>query len=452
MSIYDYESSFESADTTTKAMRNAVEDWFSLYYQPDAQEDSDPCQRIAYTVVNKIVKTVFGEYKVSAISPVVAEQIARLDKKRKEALQLALVGGECYIKPCPVEGGFSFTLIPRNNVLIFGRDAEGAPMDMGTVEKTVRGKYYYTLLERRSVDEKGYLTIENRLFRSTASDKLGNQVSLSEHPEYGALAVRYRYPEPVGSVGLARIKTPMLNCVDGSADGVAVFAPAAGLIRNIDRNEAQLNGEFSRGESRIIASSDLLGRNSQGSRDLTDHLFVGLDEDPEQVGITVFSPELREKSFLARKHEYLRNVESIIGLRRGMLSDANIEERTATEIASSAGDYNLTVMDFQEMWENALRQVVDICCVLARLYRMNVPKDLTFSVDWGNGILYDEGATWEAYKEMVTSGLLKPEVALGWRFNMPAETEEELAAIRKRYMPAVQETPLASLSEGGGTV
>lgn len=435
MSIYDYEGAFESGDITSKAMRNAVEDWFSLYYQQDEPQDSDPCQRIAYTVVNKIVKTVFGEYKVSANSPVAAQWLTRLDKKRKEALQLALVGGECYIKPCPGDNGFSFTLIPRNNVLIFGKDPEGKPVDMGTVEKSIRGKYYYTLLERRTMDEKGYLTIENRLFRSSSSDKLGNQVSLNEHPDYHVLAVRYRYPEPIGSVGLARLKTPMLNCVDGSTDGVAVFAPAAGLIRNIDRNEAQMNGEFSRGESRIIASSDLLGRNSQGSRDLTDHLFVGLDEDPEQVGITIFSPQLRESSFLARKHEYLRNVESIIGLRRGMLSDANIEERTATEIASSAGDYNLTVMDFQEMWESALRQTVELCSVLARLYRLDAPQDLQFSVDWGNGILYDEGSTWEAYKEMVTSGLLKPEVALGWRFNMPAETDAQLAAIRKRYMP-----------------
>lgn len=439
MSIYDYEGSFEAADITTKAMRKAVEDWFSLYYQQDATEDCDPCQRIAYTVVNKIVKTVFGEYKVSANSPVVAEWITRLDKKRKEALQLALVGGECYIKPCPAEKGFSFTLIPRSNVLIFSRDPEGVPVDMGTVEKTVRGRFYYTLLERRTVDEMGYLTIENRLFRSTASDKLGNQVPLREHPDYSGLAVRYRYSKPIGSVGLARVKTPMLNCVDGSADGVAVFAPAVGLIYNINRNEAQLCGEFRRGESRIIASSDLLGQNFQGDRDLTEHLFVGLDEDPEQVGITIFSPQLREASFLARKQEYLRNVESIIGLRRGMLSDASVDERTATEIASSAGDYNLTVMDFQEMWESAMRQTVELCALLARLYRLEVPKELQFSVDWGNGILYDESSTWEEYKEMVTAGILKPEVALGWRFNMPAETEAELAAIRKRYMPEVQE-------------
>lgn len=431
MSIYDYEAAFEAKDTTTRAMRDAIEEWFSLYYQQDTTQDTDPCQRIAYTVVNKLVKTVFGEYKASSKSPAAMEILAGLNKKKREALQLALVGGECYIKPCPGETGFSFTLIPRNNVLIFARNAEGIPVDMGTVEKTTQGKFYYTLLERRTVDGNGYLTIENRLFRSSSAQKLGQQVSLTEHPEYENLAVRYQYATPLGSVGLAQLKTPMLNCVDGSSDGVAVYAPACGLIRNIDRNEAQLNGEFSRGESRIIASSDMLSKN----RELTDYLFVGLDEDPEQVGITVFSPELREASFLARKHEYLRNVESVIGLRRGMLSDANIEERTATEIASSAGDYNLTVIDFQGMWENALCQTVQICTELARLYKLKVPEDTGVSVDWGNGILYDEGQTWEEYKNMVSAGLLKPEIALGWRFNMPAETQEELAAIREKYMP-----------------
>ena len=435
MGIYDYQEAFGAWDRTTGAMRKAIREWFELYYQSEATADSDPCQRIPYTVVTKLVKTIFGEYKVSAKSPAVQQIADQLDRHRKAAMQLALVGGECYIKPCPDAAGFSFTLIPRNNVLIFGRDANGVPTDMGTVERRVQGNYYYTLLERRTVDEHGYLTIENRLYRASSSGALGTQVRLSEHPAYADLAQEYRYPMPVGSVGLACLKTPMVNCVDGSPDGVAVFAPAVGLIRNIDRNEAQMNGEFNRGQSRIIASADLLNRNTLGSRELTEHLFVGLDEDPEQVGLTIFSPELREQSFLARKQEYLRNVESVIGLKRGMLSDANAEQRTATEIAASAADYNLTVIDFQQMWENAMNQAVQLCCTLARMYKLETPDNTHLSIDWGNGVLYDEDKTWEEYKAMVAAGLLKPEIALGWRFNMDADTAAQLEAIRTRYMP-----------------
>ena len=66
MSIYDYEARFGASDKTTSAMKAAIEDWFDLYYLADAQEDRDPCQRIAYTVVNKLVKAIFGEYSAVA--------------------------------------------------------------------------------------------------------------------------------------------------------------------------------------------------------------------------------------------------------------------------------------------------------------------------------------------------------------------------------------------------
>ncbi len=435
MSVYQYEQAFGQADKTTSAMRSAIEEWFSLYYGAGA-ENTDPCQRIAYTVVSKVVRTVFGEYQSKPQSNGALSLIRTLEERKEEAVQLALVGGECYIKPCPELMGFSFRLVPRNNILVFARDAQGRPTDIGLVEKTTEGKYYYTLLERRRVDEKGYLTIINRLYRSLNSQSLGTQVTLVEHPAYEELPEQYRYAEPIGSVGLVRMKTPMLNCVDGSPDGVAIFGAATGLIGNLDANEAQLNGEFSRGQSRILASADLLRADGSGSRTLQDSLFVGLDEDPERVGLTIFSPTLREQSYIARKQEYLRNIESLIGLQRGMLSDANMEERTATEITASAGQFNLTVIEFQRMWEKALRETVALCRVLARLYRLPQIPEGTVSVDWGNGVLYDEDKTWEAYRNMVADGILKPEIALGWRFNMPVDSEGALLNIRRALMPA----------------
>ena len=427
MSIYGYESAFGAWDQTSKAMRSAIENWFSLYY---GKSEGDPAQRIAYTVVTKLTKTVFGEYKAVSKDKNAALVLEGLNKVRKQAVQQALIGGECYLKPYPKGDSFAFTLIPRNNLLVFARDPWGMPTDVGTVEKTVGDKCYYTLLERRRVDEKGYLTIENRLYKSLNADTLGGEVSLGEVAAYEALPASYTYPQPVGSVGLVQVKTPMCNCVDGSNEGVSLYASAADLIGLIDENEAQLRGEFQRGQSRMLASRDLLRDGA-----LQDNLFVGLDEAPEQVGITIFSPQLREQSFLARKQEYLRNVESILGLRRGMLSDANAQDRTATEIASSAAEYNLTVIDFQAMWQEALEKALTLCGKLAALYQLGAIKDPSFSVDWGNGVLYDEDSTWIAYQEMVEKGLLRPEIALGWRFDLPWETEEQREYIRKTYMP-----------------
>lgn len=425
MSIYDFESAFGAADVTSTPMRKAIADWFSAYY---GRGEDDPCQRVACAIVSRLTRTAFGEYQARGSSEFAENVLKALDKKRKTAIQLALVGGACYIKPCLTQTGFSFTLIPRTNVLIFGRNGNGAVNDMGTMERSVRGGWYYTLLERRRLDSAGHLILENTLYRSRSERFLGGKVPLRAHPAYVNLADKYRFPEPMG-LGVVELRTDSVNCVDGTADAVSVFAPAMGLIRNLDKNEAQMNGEFDRGQSRIVVSADMLGQAG-----LQDNIFVGLDEDPENVGLTVFSPQLREQSFLARKQEYLRNIESLLGLKRGSLCDANEDMRTATEITSSAADYNLTVIEVQRMWEAALRQVLRLCGVLARLYGLPY-GDTEVSIDWGNGVLHDEDKTWDSYLQMVKEGLIRPEIALGWRFNMPAESQTQLDAIRARFMP-----------------
>ena len=240
-------------------------------------------------------------------------------------------------------------------------------------------------------------------------------------------------------VGIAWLKTPIANCVDGSQDGVSVYASAVGLIENINRNEAQINGEFERGKSRIIVSGDMLEFDETGKRKkLSADVFTAVDEAPEDIGITIFSPAFREQSYLALKTEYLRNVENVIGLKRGLLSEVEAAERTATEVTSSEGDYNLTIIEFQKMWEAALREAVRLCGIIGQMYRVPGAHDVdddSIVVDWGNGVLFDEEKTWADYKDMVSSGLLKPEIALGWRFNMPADTEAQRRKIREKYMP-----------------
>lgn len=427
MNIYNYQQAFGAADITSDAQKKAIARWFGLYY---GDSKADPCQRIAYTLVSKLTRTVFSEYAARSDDDFGKALIDALDSCRNQAVQLALVGGESFLKPIPHERGFRFGVIPRCNVLVFGRDMEGNITDMGTVAQSSAGNRFYTLLERRKVDEKGYLTIENTLYSSGDRQSLGSQVPLTQHPQFRDLPEKFTFPQPVGSVGLISVKTPMLNCVDGSRESVSVYAAAADLIDRIDENESQLRGEFRRGQSRIVTSRDMLR-----DGELTDELFVGLDEDMDHVGIHIFSPELREEAYRNRKQEYLRNVESIVGLRRGMLADVNLDKRTATEVSSSDGEFNLTVIDFQRMWESAIREASRLCAVLGKLYGIPGAKQSVLKPDWGNGILHDEDKQWETCMTMVDKGLLAPEVALGWRFQLPAGTAEERKIIRQRFMP-----------------
>ena len=354
---HGYQDAFGVEDISSPAMKRAILRWLQLYYGGDS-----PLQ-LSYTIVRKLTRAIFAEYA------------SNLSLPHREAMELALIGGESYLKPIPGEK-FAWRAISRGNILIFGRDLWGEPRDVGLVEKTLLGRSYYTLLERRTLDASGMLTVTNRLFRSSSRGQIGREVSLKSHPAYANLPQSYTYPQSLGGVGLVRLKMPMTNCVDGSREGVSIYAPAVELMDAIAENEAQLKKEFRNGASRLVVSRDLL---SAGQ--LKDDVFVALDESPDSVGITVFAPELREESYLNRQQAYLRSLENIIGLKRGLLSQVEAVDRTATEITSSEGEYMTAIMELRSSWEEAARKAMTLEVALTG-EEPKIPN-----ISWGDGVL-----------------------------------------------------------------
>ena len=440
---YSLEEAFAAKDCTTPAMRDAIKEWFSLYYDRQPTKTSDPCQRIAYTVVNKLTKTCFGEYKAESKDEYAQAILDALEPRKRKSMQMLLTGGEAFVKPVPGRDGWTFNVVRRDNVLVFGRDSSGAPNDIGTTERTTQGNKFYTLLERRTVDAYGRLTIRNKLYCSLEVGFLGNPVPLQSLEQYAMLPDEYTYPTPLGGLGLVHMRVPIENTVDGSEDGVAVYAAAVGLIHNIDLNEAQINGEFDRGESKVFASLDLMRRGKDGKRRFDDNIFVALDDSPESVGVTIFSPELRVASFHERKKEYLRNVETIIGIKRGLISEVEAVERTAKEVTSSEGDYNLTIIDIQSVWTKAVLDAVKLCGTLGKLYHVKGAHEIpdpenVVVIDYGDGVLYDREKVAAEMFQQVQAELLQPERYLAWYYNLPCDTPAQRQKIRKEYMPEVE--------------
>ena len=442
--IYNFQQAFGVKDITTAEMQAAIRDWAQLYYQAAPTPEEDPCQRLPVLVVSKITKAAFSEYQADSDSEDAKRILLELGRVKGKAVQQALIGGQSFLKPIFGQGGLTFSVIPRGSYLPLGRDERGDITDIGTAERTVEGRNSYTLLERRRVDAAGNLIIESKLYLSGDGQTLGVQVPLDTLEKYAGL-VPELVLSGVGSIGLIPVRCPQENTVDGSPDAVSIFASAAGLIHNLNRNEAQLDRELENGRSRVFTSADLLKTGADGRKRLSDDLFVGLDDDPETVGVTVYSPELRVQSFLDKKMDSLRSAESLMGLKRGLLSNVETVQKTATQITDSAGSYNLTIIGFQRMWESAAREAVRVCEILGRLYKVfsgsTIDQEKDITISWGNGVLYDEDKTWEEYKSMEAAGMLKTEIALGWYFDLPTETDADLAYIRKRYMPE-QDAPV----------
>ena len=438
-------------DITSTEMLDAIDTWFADWFAraPSKELGEDPCQRLPYAIVNKLCKATFAEYD-SGLQDTGTPKLQWMDgvrtacdKVRRLAMQWAMVGGEAFLKPVILQnGGLSWQVIRRDHWSVLGKLPDGQITDMATCEKSViADREYYTLVERRTAGPDGRLTVRNRLYLSSNANTLGRRVPLQSLAQYENLQPEYTYVTPIDGVGLVHIKMPFANTVDGSTDCVSVYDPALGLIHNINANEYQLDREFQLGRMRIAASADLLqtaGADGKHIKRLQDDLFVGLDGSEASLGITVFAPALRHESYETRRQGYLKAVENLLGIKRGILSDAEAVSKTATEINSSAGDYSLSIIDFQTLWYDALQDALRLADQIGRAYNLCGseawdPEMLT--VTWGNGVLYDADAEWTERKEMVQMGLLKPELALAWKYDLPAETEADLAFIRQKYMP-----------------
>ena len=116
--------------------------------------------------------------------------------------------------------------------------------------------------------------------------------------------------------------------------------------------------------------------------------------------------------------------------------------QTATEVTSSQGDYSLTIQDLQQMWEKAVRQAFVVCGRLGTLYKVQgaveLDPDQSITMDWGNGILYDKDKEWSQTMQLVSAGMLRPEIALAWHYGLPWETPKDLEYVRIKYMPEVE--------------
>ena len=137
-----YQDVFRARDITSDAMKQAVRLWYELYYQKVPTEKGDPCQQIPYTIIRKLTKTAFSEYKASAKDGFCQRVLDALHLIRGDAMQKSLIGGECLLKPIPSGDSFRFAVVDRNSILVFGRDADGRMTDVGTAEMTVDSRYY----------------------------------------------------------------------------------------------------------------------------------------------------------------------------------------------------------------------------------------------------------------------------------------------------------------------
>lgn len=329
----------------SNAMIDAINDWQRMLNgQADWITDYVTSLRIESGICREFADAALAEMETSISNERLDKVYQRCIADLNENLQDGIGLGSLIIKPLGPDGAEFVTA--DNFVPISFRD-DGTPNDVGFLaRKRIGENDYFTRFERHYLTNGG-LAIETKCFHSQSESDIGIVCSLEEVPEWSNID-----PGPVIYPGMTQMdfgyyRNPIKNKIDGSKCGVSIFDSARELICKADVQGARLDWEFESGERAIHVDSRALKKGQSGGRfglgKLNKRLYRGLEleDGKDKELLKEYSPEMRDEAFKRGLEERKREIEFVVGLAYGDLSDVQTVEKTAAEVkASKARKYN----------------------------------------------------------------------------------------------------------------
>lgn len=340
-----------------------------------------------------------------------------------ENMQDGLGLGSFCIKPLG-DGKVEFVTADRFIPISFGVDKK--PNDVAFIDiRRVDVSRYYIRLERHSI-RNGYLEITNEAYESSDKTTFGRRIPLDSVEEWSALPESRSYPG-MKQMDFGYYRNPLKNNIDDTACGISIFDAAIESIRRADIQGAHLEWEFESGERAIHVDNSALKKKPNGQNGLAKlnkRLYRGLDIDSDKELLKEYSPEFRESNIINGLETYYRQIEFIVGLAYGDLSNPQDVDKTATEVkASKQRKYN-RVTAIQENLKDCLEDFVAGLAFYEGMYTSGYEFVCTFS----DSILTDEETDRQLMLNEIAAGIRAP-----WEYRVRFLGEDEETA--KKNLP-----------------
>ena len=382
-------------------------------------------------ICREFADIALGEMEASIDNSVLDAMLKNAIRDLNENLQDGLALGSFILKPLG-DGRSEFVSADKFVPIAF--DDEGKPSDiMFFTRKKVGENSWFTRVERHYFDDNHNLVIENRCYRSSSESMIGSPGNLADIDEWTNIE-----PGPIVFPGMTKndygyFRVPLKNRVDGSSCGVSIYSAAVSAIRKADIQYGRLDWEYSSGERAVHVDERAL-RHKDGRVKLPEgkqRLYRGLNLEQNQEELyKEYSPAMRDEAYIRGLEKTYRNIEFIVGLAYGDLSDASEVDKTATEIrASKQRKYN-RVNAIQENLRDCLSDFVDALAFYSELYTTKYE----FSCAFNDSILTDEESEREQDRKDVAMGVMG------------------LAEYRAKWYQEDEETAAANLPEQPSTV
>lgn len=373
-------------------------------------------------ICREFTDITLGEMDASVDNEVLDAAFQYAIRDLNENLQDGLALGSFIIKPM---GGNRSEFVTADKFVPISFDDSGKPNDiMFFTRKRTGQASFYTRVERHRFDENGDLVIENKCYHSSSESAIGNICSMSAVPEWANIET-----EPVVYPGMKQndygyFRVPLKNRVDGSPCGVSIFGEASDLIERADIQYGRLDWEYDSAERAIHVDERAL-RHKDGRVTMPrgrQRLYRGLNLESNQGELyKEYSPAMRDDAFIRGLERAYRNIEFVVGLSYGDLSDTSNVDKTATEIkVSKQRKYN-RVNAIQENLKECLSDFVDALAFYNDMYM----SKYEFTCAFNDSILTDEETEREQDRKDVAMGVMS---LTEYRSKWYQEDEETAAA------------------------
>ncbi|MBQ2931298.1 MAG: phage portal protein [Clostridia bacterium] len=402
-------------------MAAAIRMWKDMYEQRDGLHLAAALSfEMARMVTLEMRSKVLGGRRAEFID----EAYQRVVENIRIPVEHACAKGGLVFKPYVKENSIEVDFIQADDFFPTAFDHNGRITGAVFVQGISRNGEFFTRLEKHEVLENGY-EISNRAFRSRTRGVLGNEIALTEVPEWKDLAEK---------LVIANVKKPLFgyfrpaaaNNIDQTSPlGVSVFANSVNLIRDADKQYERFLWEFESGERALIANSMAFKRDRDGRPRLPDRrLYRTLDVEDVDF-FREWSPQLRGSEIADGLDKIFRSIEFNCGFAYGTLSNVDSRDRTAEEIRNSKQRSYATVSDNQKALRIALSDLVyamDVWCTLLNLAPMG---EYSISFEFDDSIAADRQTEFEEKMKLVDGGIMMPWELRVWYFGEDEETAKK---------------------------
>lgn len=340
--------------------------------------------------------------------------LKEIDKGKKKITNRMLGTGGVVLVPYKYNKELLFNIIPQFRISI--NEIQG--------EKIVNA----TILSDIQVEKKGYTT--KMYYRWTQEEIIGNSLLIQQKytnengepilkPEvYKEINDRIIIPN-VDRCLFGYFKSPIDNRKSGGTYGVPITYGCGSTINEIYEVIEQIKREYHLKEAFVGADTTMF----KGDNALpTNGLYRKVDSGDDTFW-EVFDPAIRDSSYYARLQELYERLEKQVGTSKGVLTNVETTNATATEIKRAMYDTYTIVEDSREQFEKGLNDFMYACDILANYYNLGPQGEYEIIYDWSYNLLENSQETWNQLIAGKNNGVVK-EVELR-QFLMPSETIEE---------------------------